>query len=273
MSKQVIIYDDACPLCTAYTKAFVKAGLLADENRVSFSSASKELWKLVDQTKCRNEIPLVNISTGGVLYGIDALLEVLAGRWPFIKTCGNLKPVKYFLKKLYKFISYNRRSIVAINDKTFTVNSAPDFNALYRTAFLCLGFLFNTYMLIPLQRYVLPVSIFKEVSLMQLQIGHLLFVCVNISMASTYKKRQFFEYLAQINMLALISMLFLLPLILINKFINIPDAFNNIYLAGILFFIIKDYFRRMEFAGISFGSKVIYINIFCLVAFIIFIMH
>ena len=273
MSKQVIIYDDACPLCTAYTKAFVKAGLLAGDGRQSFSSVDKEVMRLIDETKCRNEIPLIDTSTGKITYGIDALLEVLGSGWPFIKTCGNVKPVKYVLRKCYKFISYNRRSIVATENKTAVINSAPDFNAFYRLALLIFGLLFNTLMLVPLHYYVLPKSIFDEASLMQLQAAHLLFVGVNIFMSATYKRQQSFEYLAQINMLALTSILLSTPLMLINKFINVPEMFNNIYLAGILFFIIKEYFRRMEFAGISFGSKVIYINIFCLVAFIVFIMH
>jgi len=33
---KILVYDDACPLCVAYTGAFVKTGLLTAEGRKSF---------------------------------------------------------------------------------------------------------------------------------------------------------------------------------------------------------------------------------------------
>ena len=77
MSNKIIIYDDNCPLCSAYTNAFVKTGFIDKEGRRDFSTISPELLKKIDLHKSVNEIPLVDIKSNQVWYGIDALLEVL----------------------------------------------------------------------------------------------------------------------------------------------------------------------------------------------------
>jgi hypothetical protein len=64
------------------------------------------LLSKIDFDKSRNEIPLLDTSTNKVVYGIDALLEILAQKIPFIKATGNFAPLKWFLKKLYKLIFF-----------------------------------------------------------------------------------------------------------------------------------------------------------------------
>ena len=112
-NNKTLIYDDACPLCVWYTGAFVKSGLLTTEGRKAFSTCDTELLNAIDLERGKNEIPLIDIENKQVLYGIDAMLEVLGEKFPVIKTIGNVKPVNWFLKRLYKFISYNRKVIVA----------------------------------------------------------------------------------------------------------------------------------------------------------------
>ena len=112
-SDKIIIYDDTCPMCSAYTKAFVYTGFLTKEGRRSFSDINEELLEKIDNSTCRNEIPLINTSTNTVKYGIDALLDILGFKLPAIKTIGSFKPVNWCLKKIYNLISYNRRVITA----------------------------------------------------------------------------------------------------------------------------------------------------------------
>jgi len=93
-SSKIIIYDDGCPLCAAYTFAFVAAGILNGQGRKNFSNIDTATFELIDKAKCNNEIPLVDTDTKQVWYGIDALLELLDSKIPFIKFVGNIKPVK-----------------------------------------------------------------------------------------------------------------------------------------------------------------------------------
>src|SRR5215210_3862905 len=96
---KIIIYDDSCPMCSAYTKAMVTAGLIEPSGRRSFSAINTEVLAKIDTCKCRNEIPLINSSTQTIKYGIDALLDILGDKWPFVKAAESAKPVNWFLKK------------------------------------------------------------------------------------------------------------------------------------------------------------------------------
>src|SRR6266498_5340273 len=102
---KILLYDDYCPLCTWYSGLFVKYKLLNPESRVPFSRANIEILTSIDIEKAKDEIPLFDPKTQTTLYGIDALLEILGQKNAGIKSIGNFKPAKWFLKKLYKFIS------------------------------------------------------------------------------------------------------------------------------------------------------------------------
>jgi predicted DCC family thiol-disulfide oxidoreductase YuxK len=129
---KALIYDDNCPLCKAYTSAFVRTGFLQEENRVAFSDLKGGEF-LIDWKKARHEIPLVDRDTREVVYGVDALATILQQQWGFVAFFMKIKPVYWFFKKLYKLISYNRRLIVADTQNTSCgIDCRPDFNLKYR---------------------------------------------------------------------------------------------------------------------------------------------
>lgn len=273
MNNKIIIYDDNCPMCSAYTNAFVKTGFIDKEGRKDFSTISPELLAKIDVQKSVNEIPLIDTKTNTIWYGIDALLEILDQKIPFIKKIGNIKPLKWLLQKFYKFVSYNRRVIVAAQKKEEGFDCSPDFNTRYRFAFLATFLFFNTWMLFPLQDHVLNNSIFNS-NIIKLQVVHTLFVCINISIGSRLKKREGYEYLGQINMVALLAMLFCVPLIFINKLFALPNGmFNSFYLGMLAFFVVHEYLRRMKYIGFHQRyKKILLVNISSLVVFITYMM-
>jgi predicted DCC family thiol-disulfide oxidoreductase YuxK len=246
---KTLIYDDDCPLCSAYTQAFVKTGMLHKEGRKSFREVDDVAFALVDKKRCHNEIPLIDKETRQIWYGIDALLEILGNKVPFLKFVGNIRPVKWALQITYKFISYNRKVIVAKKSRP-GYDCSPDFNAQYRFAFLIFFFLFNSLMLFPLYYDVFSRSFIRSSSLFELQTAHLSFVMVNISCAMLLKKNTAFEFLGQVNMLALITVLLMVPLLLVNRLFPLAGWFNNSYLAVVTVFIARQYIHRMSYAGI-----------------------
>jgi predicted DCC family thiol-disulfide oxidoreductase YuxK len=273
-SNKIIIYDEDCPLCSAYTSAFVKTGILNEEGRRNFSNIDADIFNLVDKTKCNNEIPLIDTQTKQVWYGIDALLELLNTKIPFIKKLGNRPPVKWMLHRLYKFISYNRKVIVAIPSKN-KYDSSPDFNMRYRLYFLICFLLFNSFMLLPLYNSIFSVSFIAGSSFPAVQYAHLAFVAVNISGAFFLGRKNAFEYLGQINMLALICILLLIPLLLVNRFTGLSNTdINNFYMGMVCMFIITDYRRRMRYAGIIQNyPALVALNVCCLIAFILYLIY
>lgn len=269
---KILIYDDDCPLCAAYSAAFVKTGLLNEEGRKSFSNIDAASFACIDKSKCYNEIPLIDINTKQVWYGIDALLEILDQKIPCIKFIGNIKPVKWFLQKFYRFISYNRKVIVAETPKT-NYDCSPDFNTRYRICFLAVFFLFNTAMLFPLYQTVFSHSFIGRSSYLQLQAAHLLLVTSNITCGLMLKNKTGLEYLGQVNMLALLSILILLPLHFINKYyLPLQNVYINMYLFMLSVFILKQYIKRMIYAGIiGQHNWVPAVNFISLLAFIIYL--
>jgi predicted DCC family thiol-disulfide oxidoreductase YuxK len=129
---KAMLYDDNCPLCKAYTKFFVRSGFLQAQNRVAFSKVSQGEFD-IDWNRARHEIPLVDRDTKKVVYGIDALTEVLQQKIFFVSFFMKIKFVYWFFKKLYKLISYNRRLIVAhTGSNQCGFDCRPDYNFKYR---------------------------------------------------------------------------------------------------------------------------------------------
>jgi predicted DCC family thiol-disulfide oxidoreductase YuxK len=269
---KMLIYDEDCPMCSAYTKAFVKTGMLKEEGRKSFTQVDSNIFALIERQKCHNEIPLIDTTTKQVWYGIDALLEILDSRIPLVKTIGNIRPVKWFLRKVYKFISYNRKVIVARQARA-GYDCSPDFNLTYRLSFLLFFLFFNSLMLAPLYTGVFSRSFVAGSSPTELQSAHLIFVLVNISSAMFLGRRRAFEYLGQVNMLALIAILGLVPLLFINLLLPMTGSwFTNFYLAVVTLFISRQYIRRMTYAGIIRHHRwVIVVNIASLTIFLTYL--
>lgn len=273
MNTKIIIYDDSCPLCSAYTNAFVKTGLIEKDGRKNFSSIDPALLDKIDTQRCVNEIPLIDTRTSEVWYGIDALLEILQQRIPFIKPVANVKPVKWLLQRIYKFISYNRRVIVAAKNNSQSFDCTPAFNSRYRLLFILVFLLFNTMMLFPLQQYVMQYSLFGGTSTLQLQLAHSALVLINVFIIFTLKKNEAIEYAGQVVMLALMVILLTVPLILFNKYAAIQSSLVNSFYLGILsFFAVQEYTRRMKFIGlIRRHPRIVAINALSVLSFIIYL--
>jgi len=273
MNTKIIIYDDSCPLCSAYTNAFVKTGLIEKDGRKNFSSIDPALMDKIDTQRCVNEIPLIDTQTSEVWYGIDALLEILQQRIPFIKPVANVKPVKWLLQRVYKFISYNRRVIVAAKNSKQGFDCTPAFNSRYRLLFILVFLLFNTMMLFPLQQYVMQYSLFGGTSTLQLQLAHSALVLINVFIIFTLKKNDAIEYAGQVVMLALMVILLTVPLILFNKYAVIQSSLVNSFYLGILsFFAVQEYTRRMKFIGlIRRHPRIVAINALSVLSFIIYL--
>jgi predicted DCC family thiol-disulfide oxidoreductase YuxK len=269
-TNKALVYDDACPLCVAYTSAFVKTGLLTPEGRKPFSAASPELLSAINWQRSKNEIPLFDPNTRQVWYGIDALLEILGQKCSSIKVIGHFKPVNWMLKKLYNFISYNRKVIVATKTSPSKIDCTPSFNLFYRVLFMMVFLLFNTVMLYPLHHHLLLQIPFYSLSVHQLINVHFVLVGINCTLAAFLPKRAAIEYLGQINMLALITVLLLTPLLITDSMIHPGNTLNYIYLTLLTLVVFKEYFRRMDYANILNKYRaVILINLVCVIAFCI----
>jgi hypothetical protein len=136
LDSKVIVYDDVCPLCKAYTSGFVRAGWLRPENRIGFAEAPAELIGRIDIDRARHEIPLYDRVTGETLYGKEALFFILGEAIPIFKPLFRLRLFRAFIFCLYQIITYNRRIIANSRPPANGFDCAPDFNAFYRWLYI-----------------------------------------------------------------------------------------------------------------------------------------
>ena len=246
-SNKILLYDDYCPLCAWYSGLFVKYKLLAPENRQPFSTANEKLVSLIDFEKGRNEIPLVDPVSGKVLYGLDALLSILGNPFPIIEKIGKIQPIHWVLTKLYKFVSYNRKVVVARKCGTGAIDCSPEFNIAYR---LLLVFISVTLMLLSIgavHSSILSRIPFYSISKEQLLIATLTLTAISYTASFLMPRRKIIEFFGQASMLSILTMLLLIPLFLLNSLIDLPSWFVLSYLGIMAILIGKEYFRRMQF--------------------------
>lgn len=250
MEGKLLIYDDHCPLCAWYSNLFVKYGLLKSEERKPFSKIEDDIFYKIDFDKARDEIPYIDSSNGKVLYGIDALVAILSAKIPFIRSIAAIRPVNWMLRRLYKLISYNRKVIVAKKCGHGDIDCSPSFNYFYRILFMLLFLAFNSCMLYPVHHYILSGLPVYSKTIQQIQTAHFALVSVNVLLAFTLPLNKAVEYLGQVNMLALETILLLLILIPVILLLSPPVFIRCFYLLMLTVFIVHEYLRRMEYACI-----------------------
>lgn len=134
LHNHTIIYDDACPLCDAYTTAFVKSKMLEENGRKAFSSYNFSDCPQLDKTRACNEIALVDNRTGQVTYGVHSLVKILSARFPFVALIMRGPISQWLATRLYRFISYNRKVIIPPINKDHSCT--PSFNLDYRLTYI-----------------------------------------------------------------------------------------------------------------------------------------
>jgi hypothetical protein len=143
LNHKIIIYDDVCPLCKAYTDGFVQIGWLLPEHRLGFSNAPQNILDSIDINRARHEIPLYDTETGETLYGKEALFFIFGEAFPLLKPLFRFSFFRAIIFGLYQIITYNRRIIAGSKTPQTGFDCAPDFNAFYRWLYIGLMTFFS----------------------------------------------------------------------------------------------------------------------------------
>ena len=147
MAAPTLIYDDACPMCKAYTAAFHRAGWC---ERAAFSGVGKGTVPAgLDLDRARHEIPLIDRESGDVFYGLDAMTRVIAKGMPAWRPVLRSRLLRLLLTPLYKIITYNRRVIAGTHAPTVGFDCAPDRHAGWRWTYIVLMSLLTVWLGLP----------------------------------------------------------------------------------------------------------------------------
>jgi len=250
LENQTLLYDEDCPLCSLYTTGFVKSGMLDENGRKSYCQLSDEEQGFVDLKRAPNEIALINNKTKTVTYGIDSLIKVIGFSFPIIEKIATLNPIHFILKKMYSFVSYNRKVIIPGTVKERNkLECTPDFNYKYR--FLFIGFaltitslvLFGYSNLIP----TLPKSnIAREIIL---AFGQIVFQSLFLL---KFDRKTIINYAGNLMTVSLMGSLILVPVLILNQFINLPEMCVLGWFGITVFIMCAEHFRRVKILKLPF---------------------
>lgn len=242
LKNHVILFDNECPMCYAYTKAFVKTGMLAHDGREAYQEMPPNICPLVDRQRAANEIALVNTETGEVTYGIQSLFKIIAHAMPFFRPLFVFSPFVDLMRKFYAFISYNRKVIIPAAVKENTIQ--PTFKLHYRIAYLVLTWLITAYILTDyahlLTGFVLPGNKYREYFICG---GQVFFQGVVISF---YRKEKLWDYLGNMMTISFAGSLLLLPVLVLSKYLDIQSVFFVLYFLMVAGLMFLEHLRRSK---------------------------
>ncbi len=135
MATHTFIYDDACPMCKGYTGVF---RTLDWSDRRAFSTLKTDEVPALDLDRGRHEIPLINLRTGEIRYGLEAMTTVIGNALPHLKPLVRSRLLLTLFKPWYWLITYNRRIIAGTKPPPTGFDCAPDFHPGWRLAYIAL---------------------------------------------------------------------------------------------------------------------------------------
>ena len=257
LENQTLLYDEDCPICNIYTSKLIKAGMVDENGRKPYSEINEKEEIYIDLKRATNEIALVDSKNKTVLYGVDGLLKVFGHSYPLIEKIGTIKPINYVLKKMYKFISYNRKVIAPSREKKdITLKCIPDFNYKYRFLYLTFASIITTLVLYNYSNLFtfLPKADMGREFLLNL--GQMVFQ----GMFLIYLKGdKIINYLGNLMTVSLMGSLLLLPILLVSIFLKIPETLTLVWFVVTVFLMLLEHYRRMKILELPFHLSITWI--------------
>ncbi len=218
LKNHVLLYDSDCPMCALYSGTFIQTGMLDKTGRMPFDKITASIKDMIDINRSRNEIALVDTRQQKVIYGLDSLLLILGNNYPFIHTIFRFSPLYWFMKKVYAFISYNRKVIAPSKELHPAGACTPDYHARYRWAFVVVSSFVVAWIL---NAYFSAIPYLKNSPhgfLIEwgIAVGQLLFQGILVFLL---RKDRVLHYLGHNMVISLIGALLLLPAIWFSSFL------------------------------------------------------
>lgn len=243
LEHQTLLYDEDCPLCQAYTSTFIKTGMLDKNGKKPFTKISEAEATFIDTERAANEIALIDTKNKTALYGVDSLLKVIGNSFPIVETIGKTKPVHFLLRKLYAFISYNRKVILpGPKNKNVTLKCEPSFNFKYRFLYLLFAITITTMILNACSKMIPEIPNGSFTRKLLLATGQMLFQGLFLM---KFDRKTILNYLGNLMTISLMGSLLLLPIIIANQFFKINETLVLLWFGTTVLIMLREHFRRV----------------------------
>lgn len=210
LKNHTLLYDTQCPLCAAYTRGFIRAGVLDPSGRTPYDDGIELYCATVDPVRARNEIALVNTNDGSVMYGLDSLRYIIGHQSALLKKWLNCELLLMVLRQLYAFISFNRKVIAPV-PQVATSSCVPEFHIGYRLAYLLFASLLVSFTWFRSLSYMhLPYLQPQAWQVCCFFLGQLGFQAILLG-ATRYTRKPIFDYLGHLSTSTLVGSFALIP--------------------------------------------------------------
>lgn len=252
LSGHKLLLDADCPMCRIYGKGFEKAAWVDKDTYSPYQYFEVSAGIPIDMDKARNEIALVDTQHNVVRYGIDAFKYILTNRFHELNPVLSWAPIDFFLRKLYKFISFNRKVIAPSEIKEGERACMPDLNVKYRLLYIAFVVVVSSTVL---YHFTQPINGLLG---WQNHLGREFLICVGqiiwqlIFLKNILKEKQL-DYIGNMMTVSMIGTLLLLPMLLLK---GMFPVFNLVYFGGVVGFMLWEHIRRSKILQIGFYPSV-----------------
>jgi hypothetical protein len=246
---QTLLFDEDCPLCSLYTNGFIKAGMLDQNGRKSYCNLSTEEQDFVDIKLAANQIALIDYNTKTTTYGIDSLIKVIGFSFPWIEKIITAKPVYFLLRKLYSFVSYNRKVIIPAQAKEGKLECVPDFNFKYRFLFIVFAISITTLVLFFYSNLIVNFPKSSVTRELILAFGQIIFQALFLF---KFDRKTIVNYAGNLMTVSLMGSLILSPILILNQFIILPQMMILGWFSATVLIMFLEHSRRIKILKLPF---------------------
>jgi hypothetical protein len=249
LENHMVLFDAECPMCKAYTKTFVKTGMLDAGGRAAYQTEMDNVCPLIDKQRAVNEIALVNLKNGEVTYGVQSLFKIIGNACPIFRPLFSFAPFVWLMSKIYGFISYNRRVIIPAGKTGDGYIYQPSFKIQYRIAYLlftwvCTGVILTRYAQLLAEAVPLG-GPWREYFICG---GQIIFQGIIVS---TFAEEKLWAYLGNMMIISFAgSLLLLLPLTMSHWF-NMPPLFYIACFMVVAGLMLLEHIRRTKLLNLG----------------------
>lgn len=245
LKNHTLIYDNECPMCNIYSKGFTKSGMLDENGREAFTELSLKNKNLIDFKRAKNEIALVDHNKQEVIYGLDSLLLIIGNSFPLLEKIARIRPLYWFFKKLYSFVSYNRKQALPSKKDDTDQSCVPDFNLKYRLTYIAFVAIFSTYIL---SLFTAKLGLNSNQNFLREFVICLGQIVWQTLFLKAYLKEKIWDYLGNMMTISMIGTLLLIPAL----FINLNTTFNFIYFGIAVSIMFLEHLRRCNILKLNY---------------------
>jgi hypothetical protein len=251
-----LLVDVDCPMCRLYANAFEAHGIIAPDTCSAYQTTNSELTSKIDMERAKNEIAFINTNTGTTIYGFDAIRFILLNWLPQLKVALNNSFVDFMGRKLYKFISMNRKVIAPSKIKIdHERHCIPNTNLTYRWIYIVIIALFSS---VIINKYSVKLN---EIIGQKSNLTRELIMCFGqivwqYVFLKQLIKAKMIDYLGNMITVSMIGTLLLLPMLLLGGIFDLNGYCYIIYFMLVVGIMLIEHMRRCKILEIGYWPTI-----------------